>query len=36
MIGVKIEAEAEIAAGAEGVDFFEFAKRLKADVHGTV
>ena len=30
------EAEAEIAAGAEGIDFFEFAKRLRADVHGTV
>ena len=30
------EAEAEIASGAEGVDFFEFAKKLRADVHGTV
>jgi len=30
------EAEAEIAAGAEGVDFFEFAKKLRADVHGAV
>ena len=31
-----VEAEAEIASGAEGVDFFEFAKKLRADVHGTV
>ena len=30
------EAEAEIMSGIEGVDFFEFAKKLKADVHGTV
>ena len=30
------EAEAEIAEGAEGVNFFEFAKRLRADVHGTI
>ena len=30
------EAEAEIASGAEGVDFFEFAKKLRAGVHGTV
>ena len=30
------EAEAEIAAGAEGMDFFEFAKKLRASVHGTV
>ena len=30
------EAEAEIASGAAGVDFFEFAKELRADVHGTV
>ena len=28
------EAEAEIASGAEGIDFFEFAKKLRADVHG--
>jgi len=28
------EAEAEVAYGAEGVDFFEFAKRLRADGHG--
>ena len=28
------EAEAEIASGAEGTDFFEFAKKLRADVHG--
>ena len=30
------EAEAEIASGAEGADFFEFAQKLRADVHGTV
>lgn len=30
------EAEAEIAAGAEGTDFFDFAKKLRADVHGKV
>ena len=28
------EAEAEIASGAESMDFFEFAKKLRADVHG--
>ena len=30
------EAEAEIASGAEGVDFFEFAQKLRCDVHGTL
>ena len=30
------EAEAEIATGAEGADFFEFARKLRANVHGTV
>ena len=30
------EAEAEIASGAEGVDFFEFAKKLRRDVCGAV
>ena len=30
------EAEAEIASGARGVDFFEFAKKLRDDVHGRV
>ena len=30
------EAEAEIASGAEGVDFIEFAKKLRAGVHGAV
>ena len=30
------EAEAEIASGAEGADFFDFAKKLRTDVHGTV
>jgi prevent-host-death family protein len=30
------EAEAEIASGAEGVDFFEFARKLRADLHGKI
>ena len=30
------EAEAEIDSGAEGADFFDFAKKLKADVHGMI
>ena len=30
------EAEAEIAAGAKGEDFFEFAKKLRSSVHGTI
>ena len=30
------EAEAEIASGAKGTDFFAFAKKLRADVHGAV
>ncbi len=30
------EAEAEIINGAEGEDFFEFAKKLRADVHGKI
>ena len=30
------EAEAEINMGAEGVDFFEFAKKLRVNVHGTI
>ena len=30
------EAETEIASGAEGIDFFEFAKKLRADVHGAI
>ncbi|MCL2401090.1 MAG: type II toxin-antitoxin system Phd/YefM family antitoxin [Oscillospiraceae bacterium] len=30
------EAEVEIASGSESVDFFEFAKKLRDDVHGTV
>ena len=30
------EAEAEIASGAEAIDFFEFAKKLRADVYGAV
>lgn len=30
------DAEAEIAAGAEGVDFFDFAKELRSKVHGKI
>jgi len=30
------EAEAEIASGAKGVDFFEFASKLRAEVHGAI
>ncbi len=28
------EAEVEIASGTEGTDFFEFAKKMREDVHG--
>ena len=30
------EAEAEVSSGAEGVDFFEFTKKLRAVVNGRV
>ena len=30
------EAEVEIASGAEGMDFFEFAKKLRSEVRGKV
>lgn len=30
------EAEAEILSGEEGMDFFEFARKLRADVHGKI
>jgi len=30
------EAEEEIANGAEGEDFFEYARRLRNSVHGQV
>ena len=30
------EAEVEIASGAEGTDFFDFAKKLRTEVHGTI
>ena len=30
------EAEDEIASGAEGADFFDFAEKLRAQVHGKV
>ena len=30
------EAEVEIASGAEGTNFFEFAKKLRREVRGTV
>jgi len=36
LYGKLAEAEAEVASGAHGVDFFEFAKKLRADVHGRV
>lgn len=30
------KAETEIASGVEGADFFEFAKKLRTEVHGAV
>jgi len=30
------EAEAEIASGVVGIDFFEFASKLRTEVHGTI
>lgn len=30
------EAEVEIASGAKGEDFFEFAKKLRNNVHGKI
>jgi len=30
------EAEAEIVSGAEGDDFFDIAKKLRANVHGKI
>jgi len=36
LYGKLAEAEAEVASGAAGADFFEFAKKLRADVHGRV
>ena len=30
------EAEAEIASGAEGADFFAFVKKLRDDVYGNI
>jgi len=30
------EAEAEIANGAEGKDFLEVAKKLRANIHGKI
>jgi PHD/YefM family antitoxin component YafN of YafNO toxin-antitoxin module len=30
------EAEAEIAMGAEGADFFEYAEKLRSNLHGTI
>ena len=30
------EAEAEIASGSDGVDFYSFAKKLRDNVHGRV
>ncbi len=36
LYGKLSEAEGEIANGAEGEDFFQFAKKLRAYVHGKV
>ena len=36
LYGKLAEAETEIATGADGVNFFEFARKLRADVHGRV
>ncbi|KKM11606.1 prevent-host-death protein [Clostridiales bacterium PH28_bin88] len=36
LYGKLLEAEAEIANGVVGEDFFEFAKKLRANVHGKV
>jgi len=36
LYGKLAEAETETVAGADGVDFFEFARKLRADVHGRV
>jgi len=30
------DAEAEIASGANGADIFEFARKLRAEIHGRV
>jgi len=36
LYGKLAEAETEIISGSEGTDFFEFARKLRADVHGRV
>lgn len=36
LYGKLSEAEAEIANSVEGKDFFEFAKKLRANIHGKV
>jgi len=36
LYGKLAEAETEIATGADGANFFEFARKLRADVHGRV
>ncbi|OAT86093.1 type II toxin-antitoxin system Phd/YefM family antitoxin [Desulfotomaculum copahuensis] len=36
LYGKLSEAEAEIAGGIAGKDFFEFAKKLRSNVHGKV
>lgn len=36
LYGKLVETEAEIANGAQGKDFFEVAKKLRANVHGKV
>lgn len=36
LYGKLAEAEGEIANGAEGKDFFQFARKLRADVRGKI
>ena len=36
LYGKLADAEAEIAAGSDGVDFYEFAKKLRTDVYGRI
>ena len=36
LYGKLAEAEAEIAAGVDGVDFFDFAKKLRTETYGNV
>ena len=36
LYGKLAEAETEIGANSDGLNFFEFARKLRADVHGRV